>query len=132
MGETRVVSIKEIKFYNKKQIQNIINYNFKGKNFLITFHPVTLEKNYGLKDFKTILKYFSSKPNIGILFTLPNTDTKNYKIISLIKIFVKKNKNSYFFKYLGKQTYFSIIKNFDGVIGNSSSGISEVPSLKVI
>ena len=62
---------------------------------------------------------------------MPNTDTKNYKIISLIKTFVQKNKNSYFFKYLGKQTYFSIIKNFDCVIGNSSSGISEVPSLKI-
>ena len=131
VGSTGVEDINEIKFYNKKQIQNIINYNFRGKNFLITFHPVTLEKNYGLKDFKTILKYFSNKPNIGILFTLPNTDTKNYKIISLIKTFVKKNNNFYFFKYLGKQTYFSIIKNFDGVIGNSSSGISEVPSLKV-
>ena len=62
---------------------------------------------------------------------MPNTDTKNYKIISLIKTFVQKNKNSYFFKYLGKQKYFSIIKNFDCVIGNSSSGISEVPSLKI-
>ncbi len=131
VGSTSVEDINKIKFYSKKEIKNEINYNFKRKNFLITFHPVTLEKNYGLKDFKTILKYFSNKHHIGIIFTLPNTDTKNYKIISLIKTFVQKNKNSYFFKYLGKQTYFSIIKNFDCVIGNSSSGISEVPSLKI-
>lgn len=61
---------------------------------------------------------------------MPNIDTKNYQIIKLIKRFVKKNSNSVYFKYLGKEDYFSLIKNVDGVVGNSSSGIAEVPSFK--
>ena len=52
------------------------------------------------------------------------------KLLRLIKRFVKKNSNSVYFKYLGKEVYFSLIKNVDGVIGNSSSGIAEVPSFK--
>jgi GDP/UDP-N,N'-diacetylbacillosamine 2-epimerase (hydrolysing) len=130
VGSTGVEDINKIKLLNKIEIQKKLKYNFKSKNFIITFHPVTLEKDYGLSDFKVILKYFSTKPNFGIVFTLPNADTKNYKIINLIKNFVKKNKNATFYSYLGIKNYFSLIKNFDAVIGNSSSGISEVPSFK--
>ena len=75
------------------------------------------------------MKYFSNNPEIGLIFTLPNSDTYNFKIIDLIKKFVKKNKNSKCYKFLGKKNYFSIVKQVD-VLGNSSSGISEIPSLK--
>ena len=96
----------------------------------MTYHPVTFEKDYGINDFKILLKYLSSINETGIIFTLPNIDTNNYQIIRLIKRFVRKNSNSVYFKYLGKEVYFSLIKNVDGVIGNSSSGIAEVPSFK--
>ena len=38
--------------------------------------------------------------------------------------------NVHFFENLGQINYFSIIRIFDGVVGNSSSGLIEVPSLK--
>ena len=43
--------------------------------------------------------------------------------------FCKKNKNSFYFKSLGQQAYFSFCKNASCVIGNSSSAIIEIPSL---
>jgi len=48
----------------------------------------------------------------------------------MIKEFVKKNKNSKYFTSLGRKKYFSCIKNVDIVIGNSSSGLIEIPSFK--
>ena len=44
--------------------------------------------------------------------------------------FINKNHNAKFFKSLGSELYFSCAKNFDLIIGNSSSGIIESPSLK--
>ena len=130
VGSTGVENLNNFSLMEKAKIEKKLNFSFKHKNYLITFHPVTFEKDYGIKDFKIILDYFSGKKNLGIIFTLPNTDTNNYKIISLIKKFVKKNKNSAYFKFLGREDYFSTIKYINAVIGNSSSGISEVPSLK--
>ena len=61
---------------------------------------------------------------------MPNADVNNFEIIKLIKKFIKKNKNAKLFNSLGKQNYFSFIKCIDAVIGNSSSGLTEVPSFK--
>ena len=116
--------------YSKKDLQKILNFNFKKENYLITFHPVTFQKDYGLKDFKIILDYFEKKKNKGIIFTIPNSDAKNFLISRMMKKFVEKNKNSRSFGSLGRIKYFSVIKNVDAVIGNSSSGLSEVPSFK--
>ena len=50
-------------------------------------------------------------------------------MIKEIKSFIKKNKlnNFKFYKSFGSENYFSILRYLNGVIGNSSSGISEVP-----
>ncbi len=130
VGSTGVEDISTAKLLKKKDIEKKINFKLKKRNFIVTYHPVTFEKDYGINDFRVLLKYLSSINETGIIFTLPNIDTNNYQIIRLIKRFVKKNSNSVYFKYLGKEVYFSLIKNVDGVIGNSSSGIAEVPSFK--
>ncbi len=130
VGSTSVENVHKEKLYSKKNLQKILNFNFKKENYLITFHPVTFQKDYGLKDFKIILDYFEKKKNKGIIFTIPNSDAKNFLISKMMKKFVEKNKNSRSFGSLGRIKYFSVIKNVDAVIGNSSSGLSEVPSFK--
>ena len=74
------------------------------------------------------LKKFS---NLNIIFTSPNIDPGNKEIIFHIKKFLKKNKNSYFFHSLGQQIFFSLAKESEIFIGNSSSGIMEIPFLNV-
>ena len=64
-----------------------------------------------------------------IIITSPNADAKGVQMISYINKFIKNNKlkNFLFFKSLGSLIYLSLLKVVDGVLGNSSSGISEVP-----
>ena len=130
VGSTTVENVNKEKLYSRKDLEKKLNFDFKQENYLITFHPVTFQEDYGLRDFKTILNYFEKRKNIGIIFTIPNSDTKNFFISKMIKKFIKKNKNSKYYGSLGRIKYFSVIKNVDAVIGNSSSGLSEVPSLK--
>ena len=61
---------------------------------------------------------------------MPNADLDFKMIVKEIKKFIKLNKNSYFFKSLGHKKYFSLCKQVDLMIGNSSSGIIEMPSFK--
>ena len=70
--------------------------------------------------------------NINIFFTRSNADSDNLIINKEIVQYVKKNpKKCFYFNSLGIQKYLSLLKNVDCVIGNSSSGIIEAPSLSV-
>ena len=130
-GSIGVDSIKQIKFYNKKKLEDKFNVKFFDKNFFIIFHPVTLEDDTQDKHMSEILKALLEFPDYGKFFVYPSADLGGKSIIKLINEFVKNNKNCYKFKSLGQKEYFSFVKNCNVVIGNSSSGIIEVPSLEV-
>jgi len=84
------------------------------------------EKN-SKKYFKEIILALEKLEETLIIFTFPNADNDNVSIISMIKKFVKKNKNAICFISLGRKKYLSIMKYCDAVVGNSSSGLLEAP-----
>ena len=61
---------------------------------------------------------------------MPNADTDSRVLFKMIQDFVQKNKNAIVFSSLGQLRYLSCIKYVDAVIGNSSSGLIEVPHLR--
>ena len=61
---------------------------------------------------------------------MPGADHYYKSIYSKLVSFNKKNSNVFLFKSLGHDNYFSICKVVDFMIGNSSSGIIEMPTLK--
>ena len=65
------------------------------------------------------------------IFTLPNSDLNSDIITEKIKYFCKTNKNAFYFKNLGHVYFKSVLKVCDAIIGNSSSGMIEVPSLGI-
>lgn len=99
-------------------------------NALITFHPDTSKKIYTGKDFDILLESLKKFPNLLKIFNYPNADRGSDKIISKINRFKKNNKNVVVIKSFGQNDYFSTIKYIDFFIGNSSSGITEVPLFK--
>ena len=77
-----------------------------------------------------LLSALSELNETTLIFTLPNADTGGLVIISEIEKFVEDHSNAYSFKSLGQVDYLSCINLVDGVIGNSSSGLTEVPSFR--
>ena len=65
-----------------------------------------------------------------VIFTMPNSDIESLIIFKLIKKIVSKKKNYYLFKSLGQKKYYSCCRHSDFIIGNSSSGLLEMPSFK--
>ncbi len=59
---------------------------------------------------------------------MPGADPNNEIIYNKIKSIIKKNNNFYLVKSFGKDYYFSMLNNVDLIVGNSSSGIIEMPS----
>ena len=80
----------------------------------------------------SILKALNEFKDCGVIFTKSNSDTDSKVISNEINKYVKKNKDRCVsFDSLGSFLYFSTLKQVQCVIGNSSSGIIEVPSFKI-
>ena len=129
-GGLGVESIKRHKLLNKQELENELNIKFLDKSLLITFHPVTLDIESSELQFKELLEALSNFKDTTLIFTMPNADNGGRKLIKMVEEFVIENKNAKAFISLGQLLYFSCISNMDGVVGNSSSGIIEVPSFK--
>lgn len=130
-GSLGVENIKKLRIIKKNSVEKLLKFKFLKNNYIVTYHPETLSKDFGIKSLKNLLKYLSKQKDTFIFFTRPNADAGNYEINSLIKRFVKNYKNSKYIFNLGDKLYFSILKCCNAIIGNSSSGIIEAPSLKI-
>lgn len=132
VGALGIDNIKKLKLLNKNEIESRLGFKFKTKNLLITYHPVTLKKDESEKEFKALLNVLKELNDTLLIFTKPNADTDGRKLINLMDEFVKENSdNAVNFTSLGQLNYLSLMQYVDAVVGNSSSGIIEAPSLKI-
>ena len=130
VGGLGVDSINKTKLLLRKNLEEILKIKFNIKNLIVSFHPETLKKNVVKKQINELLSALSTLRDTTIIFTCPGLDYKNKIIVKKIKIFIKKKKNIYYFPSLGQINYFSILNTVDAIVGNSSSGILEMPTFK--
>jgi len=131
VGGLGVDAIKELELLSKDEIEQILGIEFLDTSLLVTFHPATLADQAPAEQMSELLAALSDRPDTTLIFTMPNADTGGLEIMRQIKGFVNDNDNAYVFESLGQLNYLSCLAIVDGVVGNSSSGILEAPTLKV-
>lgn len=130
IGGLGASGIEESSLLTRKQIEEKLKIKFRNKNLLITFHPATNSPQSATEQVRNLLLALGKLTDTSLIFTMPNGDTESRTIIEQIRKFVSDNENAYFFEALGQELYWSCVSEADGVVGNSSSGVLEVPSLK--
>ena len=130
VGGLGIDSIKNLPLLSRKELETQLGIEFGTKSLLITFHPVTLDAESPEQQMKELLAALSHLHDTTLIFTMPNADTGGRVLIKMIKEFVGRNKNAKAFTSLGQLKYLSSISHIDGVVGNSSSGLTEVPTFK--
>jgi UDP-hydrolysing UDP-N-acetyl-D-glucosamine 2-epimerase len=132
-GAPGIDNITKMELLDKESFEDSIDFNLSKTNFLVTYHPVTLSKEGPVKAFESLLRSFDEFPNAKIIFTKSNSDTDGRIINSMIDDYVKQNpERSIAFMSLGQLRYLSALQHVDVVIGNSSSGLIEVPFFKKV
>lgn len=133
VGSPGLDFIRRTNFVGREELEKDLNFKFKKKNVLTTFHPETLVENTEINCSAMLdaLKELSSRMDLEIVITKPNVDPQGQKLIRLFEAFVKENKNAILVSNLGSVRYLSVMKECDAVVGNSSSGIYEAPALKI-
>jgi GDP/UDP-N,N'-diacetylbacillosamine 2-epimerase (hydrolysing) len=131
VGGLGIENINKMQLLSKADFEKAIAFTLPGPNFLITFHPVTLEIATASDQFKALLDALDRFPEAYLIFTKPNADNDGRIIIEMIDDYVGKNKGrAVSFISMGQLRYLSALRYVDLVIGNSSSGLLEAPSFK--
>tara|TARA_Y100001960_G_scaffold126603_1_gene135011 strand:+ start:1312 stop:2475 length:1164 start_codon:yes stop_codon:yes gene_type:complete len=128
VGGLGIDNIKKLSLLDRSALQASLDFELGLKNLLITFHPVTLEDKTSAKQMMDLFSALDELVDTNFIFTLPNADTDGRVIIEMINEFVASHSNARAYTSLGQLRYLSCIEHVDGVLGNSSSGLLEVPS----
>ena len=130
VGNLSCENISKTNLLNKKQLEKKLKIKFDKKSVLFTYHPITNDPKTTRKELDQILKALQKLKKINFFITLPNIDRGREDVIKYInKISKYKNLTVKIFNTLGGVLYYSLIKSVNCVIGNSSSGLVEVPFL---
>lgn len=130
-GAASIDNIRRLKLLEKEEFEKSIQFKLGRKNFLITYHPITLSKIGPINAIKELFKALDTFNDVHLIFTKSNSDTEGRVINQMIDEYVLQNsERSIAFTSLGQLRYLSAIKHSDVVIGNSSSGLVEAPFLQ--
>lgn len=127
VGGLGVDAINRLKMLSREELEASLAFKLAPRNLLITFHPVTLEHNTSAQQMEELLAALDELEDTHLIFTMANADTDGRVLIRMVEEFCATRPYAKAFTSLGQLRYFSCIQHCDGVVGNSSSGLLEVP-----
>lgn len=131
VGALGIESINKLQLLDRAAFEESINFKLGKRNMLVTFHPVTLENSSAGTQFGALLKVLEGLDDTHVIFTKANADTDGRIINQMIDSFAAANPQKVAaFTSLGQLRYLSALQHIDVVVGNSSSGLIEVPSFR--
>ena len=99
------------------------------KYFVILFHPETLTNISVHKQIEELLRAVDKHSGYKYVFLGSNADTNSNIIRAMVTEYVENHRNCYYYENLPTAGYHYLLKHSLGLIGNSSSGLIEAPSL---
>ena len=129
VGNPGLDQIRRLTLLSREELERDLGFEFRERNLMVTFHPVTLEQQTASAQFQDLLQALDTLgPDMGIIFTKPNADTDGRLLIRMVDDFAATHSNAKAFSSLGQLRYLSALSHVDVVVGNSSSGLYEAPS----
>lgn len=132
VGAIGVENLKTIPLLSKQDLEDSLNFTFDRETILVTYHPVTLGNRLPKDEIDDFLSALGAFPRLKVLFTMPNSDQGSDIIRQTIDTYCLMHPNRCkCYSSLGLKRYLSALQYVEAVVGNSSSGILEVPSAHI-
>lgn len=131
VGALGVENILREQLLSCKELRAAVDFPADQPYAVVTFHPVTLEKNTAEKQVNELLAAMKQRSDLFFLITKANSDAGGRRINELMEESVAKCSNMRLVASLGMKKYLSALKYAKFVLGNSSSGIIEAPALHI-
>ncbi|HFU3723408.1 TPA: UDP-N-acetylglucosamine 2-epimerase [Streptococcus suis] len=130
IGSMGVENVIKQRFLSKDELATELGVSLEDNYFVVLFHPVTFEDESAERQTRALLSALEMRSEQCIVIG-SNSDTQSDIIMELMNEFVTRSQKHKLFSSLPTQYYHSLVKYSKGLVGNSSSGLIEVPSLKI-
>lgn len=131
VGALGIENIRTVPRVPLSAINEKFKLDLKPPFLLVTYHPVTAGEEDSEQAFGNLLAALDEFPDYQVLITYPNADNGGHRLIQRLEQYASERVNRVFaVPSLGMQCYLSAVEHCAAVVGNSSSGVIEVPSLK--
>jgi len=131
VGSPGLDYLRSATLLTREELSVRLGFDFRERNLLVTFHPATNDAGSPAAQLSELLEALASLGDqYGIIFTKGNADPGSRELGTMIDNWVATHPNARAYVTLGQQGYLSAVAAVDVVVGNSSSGLYEVPSLK--
>ena len=131
VGSLAIENCLKVETLQKDDLLNRLGMDTNRPYCVVTFHPVTLEQQASEIELAELIKAFDANPLYQYLITLSNVDSGGERI-NQIWIEEGNNRDNFFVvSSLGMKRYLTALKYSEMMIGNSSSGTTEGPAMKI-
>ncbi len=132
VGAVGLEHIRRQPLMTRAELAASLGFNLDEPYLLVTYHPVTAMDEDPATSFAEILATLDRFPGHRVILTYPNADNGGHAIIALLDAYAAANPLRVFaIPSLGFRRYLAAIANAAAVVGNSSSGLIEVPAVGV-
>jgi GDP/UDP-N,N'-diacetylbacillosamine 2-epimerase (hydrolysing) len=131
VGGLGVDAIKRTTFLDRAALEASLSFKLGCRSLLITFHPVTLDGEDSQRQMSELLAALDEFNDTTLIFSMPNADTGGRELAAMVDVFIASHPNARMYASMGQLRYLSCMRYVDGVVGNSSSGLTEAPSFGI-
>lgn len=132
VGAVGLDHLKRTPALSSGELAETLDFDFDAPFLLVTYHPVTLQAEDPVASFDALLQALDTFSGYGVVLTYPNADNGGRAIIPMIEAYAARNTGRVLVvPSLGFRRYLSVVAKAAAVVGNSSSGLIEVPSFGV-
>lgn len=132
VGAIGLDHLKRADFMSVDELAQSLEFPLTKPFFLVTYHPVTLGDEAPEASFQALLDALEAFPEHQVILTYPNADDGGRRIIPMLEAYAASQPERVLaIPSLGQVRYLSAVKHATAVVGNSSSGIIEVPAFDV-
>ena len=128
VGGLGIDNMLKLDLLDRPALEAALDFSLAERNLLVTFHPATLDKGSATAQMEELLAALDTLENTHLILTLPNADTQGRILGQMVEAYVAQRPNARAYASLGQLRYLSAVAQVDAVVGNSSSGLVEVPS----
>jgi GDP/UDP-N,N'-diacetylbacillosamine 2-epimerase (hydrolysing) len=130
-GDVGVENVHKMVFLSIEELEQKLNRSLTKPYACVTFHPVTTEDNTARAQVLELLNAIGEITAIDFIITKANADIGGRIINKEIDSFVSSHPHCTAYGSLGSTNYLSLLHHSAMIIGNSSSGIVEAPSIGI-
>lgn len=133
VGALGVANAMSVPVLSRDELSASVGLEFERPTLLVTFHAATADSGSPTEQFGELLAVLSDLEGVDILITYPNNDPRSAGLIEMLEVWAasqqsRTDRRVVAIPSLGKRRYLSALRYVSAVVGNSSSGIIEVPS----